>query len=112
MAIQHRQEGNATVVSVSGRLDSVTGPDYRKTLDEAMAAGAARVVVDLHGLTYISSAGVGELLLSTNQMTAKGGRLCLANVPANVLSVLKMCGIDGLLPRHGSVEEALAAGNA
>jgi len=111
MAIQSRQESNATVVTVAGRLDSVTGPDYRKTLQEVMAAGAARVVVDLQGLTYISSAGVGEILLSANQMTAKGGQLSLANVPANVLSVLKMCGIDGLLPRHASVDEALAAGS-
>jgi anti-anti-sigma factor len=110
MAIQSRQEGNATVVTVAGRLDSVTGPDYRRILQEVMGLGATRVVVDLQGLTYISSAGVGELLLSANQMTAKGGQLCLASVPANILSVLKMCGIDGLLPRHASVEEALAAG--
>ena len=110
MAIQTRQEGNSVVLTVSGRLDSVTGPDYRKTMQEVMAGSATRVVVDLHGLTYISSAGVGEMLLSANQLTAKGGRLCLANVPANILSVLKMCGIDGLLPRHGSVDEALAAG--
>jgi anti-anti-sigma factor len=110
MAIQTRREGNSAVVTVTGRLDSVTGPEYRRTMQEVIAGDAARVVVDLHGLTYISSAGVGEMLLGANQLTTKGSQLCLAGVPANILSVLKMCGIDGLLPRHDSVEEALSAG--
>jgi stage II sporulation protein AA (anti-sigma F factor antagonist) len=73
-----------------------------------MAAGASRVIVELHDLAYISSAGVGELRLSVNQLTAKGGKLSLAGVPSNILSVLKMCGIEGLLPRHATIEEALA----
>ncbi len=109
MAIHTKKEGNTAVVSMSGRLDSVTGPEYRKAMLEVVDGGTVRVVVDFHQVNYISSAGVGELLVSLKLLQGKGGQLCLAGVQPNILSVLKMCGIDGLLPMRASVEDALAA---
>jgi stage II sporulation protein AA (anti-sigma F factor antagonist) len=109
MAIQTKQEGNTAVVTLSGRLDAVTSPEYRTKLQELIDGGATRVVVDFSALTYMSSAGVGELLVSSNLVRSKQGKMCLANVPKNVVSVFEMCGIKALLDMRPSVEEAVAA---
>jgi stage II sporulation protein AA (anti-sigma F factor antagonist) len=109
MAILTKHEGNTAVVTLSGRLDAVTSPEYRAKLQELIDGGATRVVVDFSALTYMSSAGVGELLVSSNLVRAKQGKMCLANVPKNVVSVFEMCGIKALLDMRPSVEEAVAA---
>lgn len=109
MPIQTKLEGNTAVVTVSGRLDAVTSPEYQKTIEEAVKNGATRVVIDLATLTYMSSAGVGVVLVSSNSLRAKNGEFRLANVPKNVASVFKMCGIDGLLNMHASVDDAMSA---
>jgi len=108
MAIQTKQDGSTVVVSVSGRLDAVTGPEYEKTLRELIAGGATSVVVDFDELKYISSAGLGELLVTAKLLKEKDGRFGVANVRGNVLSVFQMCGIGKLLKVHDSVAEALA----
>ena len=108
MTIQKKNEGNAVVVSVSGRLDAVTAPEYAKTMQEVLAEGPARIVVDFDQLTYISSSGLGELIVTAKTMKEKQGKLCVANVRGNVLSVFEMCGIGSLLTMSPSVADALA----
>jgi len=109
MAIETRQDGNAAVVVLSGRLDGVTSPQYGAKLRELLEGGAARVVLDLAELTYISSAGVGEFVHSARLLKEAGGRFCLANVQTRVRSVFDMCGLGGVFEIYSSVADALAA---
>jgi anti-anti-sigma factor len=109
MAIHTTQDGDTTVVTVSGRLDAVTAAEYRTTTRELFEGGAKRVVVDFQALDYVSSAGLGELLAGAQFLTEKGGRLCLANVHGTVLSVFEMCGVDKMLTIHSSVADAIAS---
>ena len=109
MAIQSKRDGNTAVISVSGRLDAVTGPEYERTVRALIESGTTRVVVDFKELDYVSSAGLGELILTSKLIEENDGRFCVANVHGNVLSVFKMCGIGSLLQIHHSVADALAA---
>jgi anti-anti-sigma factor len=111
MAIETRKAGNSVVVSVSGRLDAVTAPAYEKAVRGLVEDGATRMVVDFEQLDYISSAGLGELIVTLKLLKEKGGQLAVANVRGNVLSVFEMCGIQKLLGIHNSVADALAAVN-
>jgi anti-anti-sigma factor len=108
MTIQTKQEDKAVVVAVSGRLDAVTAPEYAKTVQELIRAGMTRMVADLDQLTYISSNGLGELIMTAKMLKEKSGRFCVANVHGNVRSVFDMCGIGSLLPIHQTLADALA----
>ena len=108
MDLQTKVEGNAIVVSISGRLDAVTAPDYEKSIRELIDGGNICIVVDFEQLDYISSAGLRGLLLMAKLLNAKGGRACLANVKGNVRSVFDMCGFNTLFKMENSVAEALA----
>src|SRR5947209_18729122 len=109
MTIQSKREGNIDVVSVGGRLDAVTAPEYEKTVRELVGSGTIRLVVDFQELSYISSAGLGEIIVTLKLMKEKQGQFCMANVHGNVLSVFKMCGIGKLVKIHDSVADAVAA---
>lgn len=97
------------MVAVSGRLDAVTAPEFANMIRELIESGTPRVVADLLDLSYISSAGVGQILSTAHIMKKKDGQFGLANVGENVRSVFEMCGIVNLLNIHGSVPDALAA---
>ena len=109
MAIQTIRDGSTAVVAVNGRLDAVTAPEYEQTVRKLIENGATRVVVDFDKLDYISSAGLGELILTSKLLQEKNGRLCVANARGNVRSVFDMCGIGKVIGIHGSVAEALAS---
>lgn len=107
MQLESREEGAATVVTVSGKLDAVTAPVFEKSLRELVDGGAERVVVDLAELDYVSSAGLRALLVMGKLLTARGGRSCIANARGNVLSVFEMSGFATLFRLSASLQAAL-----
>lgn len=109
MDLQTRIEGSATVVTLSGRLDAVTAPEFEKSIRDLIDSGNIYIVVDFAQLDYISSAGLRGLLLMAKLLSVKGGRACLANVTGNVKSVFDMCGFCSMFKMENSVAEALAA---
>lgn len=109
MDLQTKVEGNAIVVSISGRLDAVTAPEYEKRIREMIDSGNNFFVVDFEQLDYISSAGLRALLLMAKLLKEKEGKVCFANVKGNVRSVFDMSGFSGLFKMENSVAEALAS---
>ena len=109
MTIQTKREGNTDVVAVGGRLDAVTAPEYEKAVRDLVQNGTTRLVVDFQELSYISSAGLGEIIVTLKLMKEKSGDFSVANVHGNVLSVFNMCGIGKLVKMHDSVAAAVAS---
>lgn len=108
MDIQIKKEINASVVTITGRLDAVTAPDYEKQFDALMADGEARFVVDFEQLEYISSAGLRVLLATSKRLKGKGGQICFANISGMVMEVFTISGFGNIFQMHNSVAEALA----
>jgi stage II sporulation protein AA (anti-sigma F factor antagonist) len=109
MDLQTRTENSTNVVTLSGRLDAVTAPEFEQSIRELIDNGNIYIVVDFEQLDYISSAGLRGLLLMAKLLNAKSGRACLANVTGNVRSVFDMCGFCSVFKMENSVAEALAA---
>ena len=67
MDIQIEQSGDAWVVSVAGKLDALSAGDYEKAVNQLLADGKTRLVINFAELSYISSAGL-RVLLSTAKL--------------------------------------------
>lgn len=104
-----KKEAGATVVSVKGRLDAVTTPEYESKVKKLIDDGDTRIVVDFDGLDYISSAGLRGLLITAKLIKAKSGEVCFANVKGSVKEVFAISGFQSLFKTHDSVDAALAA---
>ncbi|MBS1169973.1 MAG: anti-sigma-factor antagonist [Burkholderiaceae bacterium] len=107
MDFQARKEANATVITLAGRLDAVTAPEYERRVQELVNGGDSRFVVDFDGLSYISSAGLRGLLVMAKLLKTKGGQVRFANVKGAVKEVFAISGFNALFGMDESVAAAL-----
>jgi anti-anti-sigma factor len=97
---------DSLVLSVTGRLDAVTAPELERDFP---AAAARRLILDLSGLEYISSAGLRIILALVKGQKASGGSLSVCGLSGLVGEVFAVSGFDSFLPIYPDVEAALAA---
>ena len=88
-----QREGKALTVALSGRLDSSTAPDLEKQLD---LTDTDKLVFDLAGLEYISSAGLRILLASMKAMD-KQGEMTVRHVQPAVMELFTVTGFSEIL---------------
>jgi stage II sporulation protein AA (anti-sigma F factor antagonist) len=108
MDIQSKKEANATVVTITGRMDAITAPQFEKAFNELIAAGETSFVVELAGLDYISSAGLRGILAIAKLLKGKGGTLCFAKVEGAVKEVFDISGFGSIFRMHETVAGALS----
>ena len=88
-----QREGKALTVALSGRLDSSTAPDLEKQLD---LTDIDKLVFDLAGLEYISSAGLRILLASMKAMDRQG-EMTVRHVQPAVMELFTVTGFSQIL---------------
>lgn len=109
MEIKVKKEANATVITITGRLDAVTAPEYETEVRGLIDGGDIRFVVDFEALDYISSAGLRGLLVTAKLLKAKGGQVRFANVTGTVKEVFDISGFGSIFKMDDSVAASLAA---
>jgi len=101
------KEKDCLIVSVEGRMDAVTTPEFEQTLGGWIDEGDIRFIVDLAGLDYISSAGLRGILTSVKRLKAAGGQMVLTSLHGTVKEVFEISGFNTIIPIFESVKEAL-----
>ena len=109
MEISTLTEQDISIVSASGRIDSLTHELLLAALSDQIRAGAKSVVVDLGSVEYTSSAGLRTILTAQQEARRAGGDLRLAAVQPNVLKVLKLSGFTSIFKIYDTVEAAVAS---
>ena len=95
MTIDIKRNAEETVIEIVGRLDTTTAPVLDKTVNEDLG-DTTKLVLNLKGLEYISSAGL-RVLLSVQKKMQKLGSMKVTNVCENVMEVLEMTGFADIL---------------
>jgi anti-anti-sigma factor len=97
-------------IVLTGRLDNPGTEAMAEELRELAAAPKKGVIVDLTGVPFLASVGIGQLILNARAVKARGGILVLLAVGGSgVMTSLKMAGIDQLIPVYDSPPDAYAA---
>lgn len=79
------------IYSLRGYIDAHTVIDFEKAIQGAIDLGSRCIILDISGLTYISSAGIGAMMSLARKLTQGGGELVLMNPSPKVFAIL-----DGL----------------
>jgi anti-anti-sigma factor len=108
MRIDELRTPGALVLAPAGRLDSVTSNELEKQVVSRLAAGEKRLVLDLAGVEYISSAGLRVLLMAAKRLKEPPGALVLCGMAPSVRSVLQLAGFLPLFVVEPAREQALA----
>ena len=107
LKIKLHAEGEGRVLSATGQLTERECAEFLRALNEEFDSGAERVILDLAGLMYMSSAGLGALVSVHRKFGDAGRRLILAGTNPKVRKLLALTSLDRLIESTGSVEEAL-----
>lgn len=109
-AISRRDlEPGTTVVAVAGELDLASAPNLKWTLNDSIAKGARRLVLDMSPVTFIDSTALG-VLVGVQRNLRVGGRLALAGADRDpdVLNIFELTGLDSTFDMFSTIDEALA----
>jgi anti-sigma B factor antagonist len=104
-----RSDGEGlAVVAVHGELDLTGAPDLRRAVGEAIDGNPGRqVVVDLEGVDFIDSAGLGVLADGLQRARAGNGDLVLVATGRSVVRALELTGLTRVFQIHPSRAVAL-----
>ncbi len=102
------ERGGYTVLSPHGEIDFATGPQLKEAITDALVAGRLHIVVDMLGVEFIESTGLGALIGGRRRARALDGSLSLVCAESSVLKVFRVTGLDKVFEIHDTVESATA----
>jgi anti-sigma B factor antagonist len=105
------EDGGAVVLTVLGELDVATAPKLRQEIVRLVseAEGPPRVVVDLAGVDFLDSTGLGVLLGGLKRIRGRDGSLVLCRAEPQVRRVFEVTRVIEIIPVHDDLDAALAA---
>jgi len=102
------QNSGVMVARPVGRLDLLSAAEAKARLSETAAGGHPRLVIDLAGVSFIDSTGLGALIGALKAARQHGGDLRLASPTDQATMLLSVTALDRVMKPYASVEDALA----
>ena len=97
MNVEITQTDNRVMVTLEGRLDTMTAPEFEKNVTPYFSMSAVELILDCVAMEYISSAGLRVVLMTHKNVTAHGGRFIIRNLSKEVRAVFDMTGFSRIL---------------
>src|SRR5512133_545419 len=107
LSLNLEQEPQYWRLSLVGDLDYGECSTFRMSIDRILKNSPAAAVVDLSGLEYLDSSGLGLLLSLSKEYGAQGGRLVLVT-NETVDNILSLTRLNGIFSTTATMPEALA----
>ena len=107
MEIDRSERDGVVILTASGRFNMVSAPRLKKLVDTVVADGQTRIVVDLSGVVFIDSSGLGALIGGLKSARQASGDLRIAGATEQVLVVLGLTNLDRILRPYPTVEDAV-----
>ena len=101
--------GDQVVVQVAGEIDVYTAASLREKLAELIDADHTDVIVDLTGVTFMDSTGLGVLVGALKKVRGFGGRLQLVIDQEKVIKVFRITALTQVFTIHETLDAALAS---
>ncbi len=100
------QDRSVSEIRVDGVIDTLTAGELEEVIDSLLKRGRYKIVFDLAGVDYISSAGWGIFISHIKEVRGRGGDIKLANMIPNVYEIYLLLEFDNVLQSFESVDDA------
>ena len=101
--------GDRTIVKVGGEIDVYTAPKLREQLVELVNDGNFHLVVDMEGVDFLDSTGLGVLVGGLKRVRAHDGSLDLVCTQERILKIFRITGLTKVFGIHETVDGAIEA---
>jgi anti-sigma B factor antagonist len=109
IVIEGAAHGGLAAVAVRGELDIRSAPDLRSWLTQALDEGASKVVIDLSGVDFMDSSGLGVLVGAHKRLVRIGGRLQVVGASRPVARLFAVTGLVRVFDVQGTPETAITS---
>jgi anti-sigma B factor antagonist len=106
------ERDGVVVLAASGEIDVSSAPNLRQQRVEISAGAPERVVVDLEGVDFLDSTGLGVLVSGLKRFRTGGGDLLLVCTRPRILKVFEITGLTEVFAIHATVDDAVASARA
>jgi anti-sigma B factor antagonist len=97
---------SVSVVRVDGVIDTMTSTELEKVMNSLLEQEKYKIIVDLGGVDYISSAGWGIFISNIREIRQNLGDIKLARMIPNVYEIFELLEFDSILRAFDSIEKA------
>jgi len=105
-----REVGDVTVIDMDGRITLGEGSALlRDLVRQYLGKGRKKIVLNLAGITYIDSTGLGELVSGYRLMKSEDGEIKLLNLNKKVSDLLQITKLYTVFDVHSQEAQALAS---
>lgn len=104
--ISTERDGAKCRITVGGEVDVYTSPQLKSHIVDAVDAGCIDLVVDLEGVTFIDSSGLGVLMSGLRRAKEQDGSMHIVCTRESILKILRITGLDKVFPIFSSVDDA------
>lgn len=98
-----------TVIAVVGELEMATAPRLRQAVVTEVSEGRAELVLDLQGVPFVDSTGLGVVVGALKRVRSQQGRLVVAGLVPRVRSLFELTRLDEIIDLYDDVDAALRA---
>jgi len=109
MEIKEKQVDGVTVISLMGSIDAMTAPKITEFIQGQIGKGNIKLVADISGVDYTSSAGLRVLLGAIKETRSQSGDLRLTGIQPDVQKVLNLSGFTNILKVFDTLDAAVAS---
>jgi anti-sigma B factor antagonist len=109
LSIETDNMQNIPVMKVIGRVDSDSAPELDEALTKLLQDNRNKIVLNLQGVEYMSSAGLRAMVKAYQAATRSGGDVRLASVSEPIEVILRTVGMMQMLKMYPSDQEAVAS---
>ena len=108
MKVNVRTEGDVTVIDLNGKITIGEGDVIlRETVDKVLKEDAKKILLNLAKISYMDSAGIGELVACYKRAREQGGELKLLNPSGKVFDLLQLTKLEEIFETHRDEAEAV-----
>src|ERR1700731_4194220 len=105
MEAQVEEKGDVIVIRVQGRLDAASSPQLEKKINSIIESGHFKLILNLSGVDYLSSAGMRLMLSISKKLKHLEGKIVACGLNEDVMDVIKMAGFHQVLELYPTEEE-------
>lgn len=97
-----------TIVSIYGELDVATAPTLRERLIALVGEGSHKLILDLEGVDFLDSTGLGTIISALKRVRTHGGDMRLVSTQPRIKRLFDITGLDKAVPLLPSIDAAIA----
>lgn len=108
MQIEQRVVGDVTILDIKGKMTLGEGDELLKDkINSLVSQGQKKLILNLEGVPYIDSAGLGEIVRTYTTVSRQGGKLKLLNLTKRIEDLLSITKLLTVFEVFDSEDEAV-----